>query len=101
MAEKLSGIEGNAIQRIQFQIYAQYQNAALSDYPSAIRGALTMNGDLVVQVDLTLPGPLDKVQAENCCESLPHFPNANYSARMHVFLKTVRETIRPEDEEEE
>ena len=99
VAEKLSGIEGNAIQRIQFQIYAQYQNAALSDHASAIRGALTMNGDLVVQVDLTLPGPLDKVQAENCCESLPHFPNANYSARMHVFQKAVRETIRPEDEE--
>jgi hypothetical protein len=99
VAEKLSGIEGNAIQRIQFQIYAQCQDVALSDFPSAVRGALTMNGDLVVQIDLTLPGPLDKVQAENCCESLPHFSNANYSARMHVFQKTGRETIRPEDEE--
>jgi hypothetical protein len=99
VAEKLSDIEGKAIQRIQFQVYAQYQNATLSDHPSAIRGALTMNGDMVVQVDLTLPGPLDKVQVENFCESLPHFPNANYSARMHVFQKVTRETIRPEDEE--
>ena len=101
VAEKLSGIEGNAIQRIQFQIYAQCQNAAFSDFPSAIRGALTMNGDLLVQIDLTLPGPLDKVQAENCCESLPHFPDAHYSARMHVSRKALHETIRPEEEEME
>jgi len=98
VAEKLTDIEGNAIQKIHFQIYAQCQDVALSDFPSAIRGALTMNGDLLVQIDLNLPGPLDKVQAENCCESLPHFPNANYFARMHIFQNTLRETIQPEEE---
>ena len=99
VAAKLSDIEGNAIQKVQFQVYAQYENATLSDYPSAIRGALTVNGELVVQIDLVLPGPLDKAQVENLCESLPDYTNAKYHARMHLFRKTTQETARPEDGE--
>ena len=99
VAERLAHLEGNDIQEVAFQVYAQYENTHLSDHPSAIRGALTANGDLVVQIDYTLSGPMDKAQLENLCDSLPVLAQANYMARIQIRRRT--EAINKSENEQD
>ncbi len=84
VAERLSDIEGEAVQSIRFQVFARYAKASLSDLPTALRGSISETGDLEVQIELNIPGPMDKAKAENLCESLPDLPGSTYSARIKV-----------------
>jgi hypothetical protein len=84
VAEKLSDLSQPEVVKVKFQVFARHQGANLADHPSAIRGGLTCRGDLEIQIDLAIPGPLDKAQVESLCESLPHLPDGTYSARMSV-----------------
>ncbi|MDI6755573.1 MAG: hypothetical protein QME78_14395 [Thermodesulfobacteriota bacterium] len=87
IAAKVSDVDGKAIQEVQFQIFARYEKASLADFPSAFRGSLAESGSLDVQIELAIPGPMDKAKAESLCESLPIFENGTYSARLRVFSK--------------
>ncbi|MBI4455133.1 MAG: hypothetical protein HY644_04455 [Acidobacteria bacterium] len=84
IAARLTDLTGLIIQRIKFQIFADYRTVDLSSYPSPLRGALTGTGDLEVQLTITCPGPIDKARAESCCESLPNFSHASYTARLWI-----------------
>ena len=99
IAGKLSDVEGPVIQSVQFRIFARYEKTNLADYPSAIRGALTESGNLDVQIELSMPGPLDKAKVEGFCESLPHYENGNYQAQMRIASQ-VPQKIGELDEEE-
>ncbi|MDP1590110.1 MAG: hypothetical protein Q8M07_20320, partial [Prosthecobacter sp.] len=79
VAEKIKDLVGADIQRIRFQIFAQEGGASLADYPAALRGMPTGNGDIEVQLDFSIPGPLDKAAAESLCESLPTIKNGMYT----------------------
>ena len=83
-----------SIDRVRFQVFAKYENANLADHPSAIRGALRESGDLEVQLDFTIRGPLDKARLEALCESLPQMVGAVYWAKLLVAVPTS-----PEDEQ--
>lgn len=97
VAEKIKDLVGADIQRIRFQIFAQEGGASLTDYPAALRGMLTGNGDIEVQLDFSIPGPLDKAAVESLCESLPTIKNGMYTAKMRV----TRSTPEPQAEEDE
>jgi hypothetical protein len=97
LAGKLSDVEGQAIQSARFQIFARYEKASLADYPSALRGSLTDSGDLEVQLDLTIPGPMDKAKVESLCESLPNLVNGTYSSRLRIITRTHPERDSAED----
>jgi hypothetical protein len=84
IAGKLSDVEGQVIQSAKFRIFARYANTNLRDYPSAIRGSLSESGNLEVQIEFSIPGPMDKAKVEGLCESLPHFENGNYQAQMRI-----------------
>jgi hypothetical protein len=84
IAARLTDLSGPVIQRVKFQIFADYRNVDLSGYPSPLRGALTGLGDLDVQLIITCPGPFDKARAEGCCESLPNLSKASYTARLWI-----------------
>ncbi len=84
VAEKLSDIPESEIAKVKFQVLSKYQGVNLTDHPSAFRGGLTCGGDLEVQIDLAIPGPLDKAQIESLCESLPTLPDGTYSARLSL-----------------
>jgi hypothetical protein len=84
VAEKLSDIPESEIAKVKFQVFGKYQGVNLADHPSAIRGGLTCGGDLEVQIDLAIPGPMDKAQIELLCESLPNLPDGTYSARLSI-----------------
>jgi hypothetical protein len=92
LAGKLSDVEGQAIQSARFQIFARYEKASLADYPSALRGGLTDSGDLEVQIDLTIPGPMDKARVETLCESLPTLASGTYSSRVRIIIRTHPES---------
>jgi len=85
VAEKLADMHGDSIQGVRFQVFARYMNTNLGNLPSALRGALTGNGDLEAQIDLHVPGPMDKARVESLCESLPDLPGGTYMARMRVL----------------
>jgi hypothetical protein len=85
-------VEGQAIQSARFQIFARYEKASLADYPSALRGGLTDSGDLEVQIDLTIPGPMDKARVETLCESLPTLASGTYSSRVRIIIRTHPES---------
>ena len=89
-------MEGQAIQSGQGQIFARYEKASLAGSPSALRGALTDSGDLEVQLDLTIPGPMDKAKVESLCESLPNLVNGTYSSRLRIITRTHPESDSPE-----
>lgn len=87
VAERLAGVDGEAVLGIRFQIFVSYTKASLSDIPSALRGSLTGTGDLVAQIDIQIPGPMDKARAEGLCESLPALSGSTYVARFKVIKK--------------
>jgi hypothetical protein len=97
LAGKLSDLEGRAVQSARFQIFARYEKASLADYPSALRGALTESGDLEVQLDLTIPGPMDKAKVESLCESLPNLANGTYSSRVRIITRIQQESESVKD----
>jgi hypothetical protein len=92
VAEKLSDVPESEIAKVKFQVFSKYQGVNLADHPSAIRGGLTCGGDLEVQIDLAIPGPLDKAQIESLCESLPNLPDGTYSARLSLVTRVARES---------
>jgi hypothetical protein len=87
VAERLSDIEGNLIQNVRFQVFVQYANINLSDLPSALRGSLSETGDLEAQIDLSVPGPMNKAKMESLCESLPNLTGGIYMARMRLIIR--------------
>jgi hypothetical protein len=97
LAGKLTDVEGQAVQSARFQIFARYAKANLADYPSALRGALTESGDLEVQLDLTIPGPMDKAKVESLCESLPTLANGTYTSRLRIMTQIHQESESAED----
>ncbi len=94
VAEKLPDVPPSEVVKVKFQVFGKYQGANLADHPSAIRGGLACRGDLEVQIDLAIPGPLEKAETESLCESLPNLPDATYSARLSVVTRASRESAQ-------
>ncbi len=94
VAAKLVNLDSPTIQQVRFSIFADYRNQELSSMPAAYRGGLSGAGDLGVQIDITVPGPLTKAQLEQQCEKLPNLSGASYSARITVVRAdaTAQET---------
>jgi hypothetical protein len=63
---------------------------------AAYRGALTGTGDLDVQLDISVRGPMTKALLEQQCDKLPSLAGANYSARFSVEVPSEG---RPDNEE--
>jgi hypothetical protein len=87
VAERLFDVQGDAVLHIRFGIIARYGNTSLSDLPTALRGSLTEKGDLEVQIDVNIPGPMDKAKAERLCESIPNLRGATYEAGIRVLSR--------------
>jgi len=86
VAARLVDLDSPTIQQVRFSIFADYHNHDFGGLPSAYRGGLSGTGDLGVQIDISVPGPLSKAQLEQQCEKLPNLTGATYSARMTVLL---------------
>ena len=93
-ATRLVDLDDPVIQSARFTIYATYTDQDLTNQPAAYRGALSGTGNLDVQLDITVQGPMDKAALEQHCEQLPDVPNATYAAR--ILVKTQAGSEAPE-----
>ncbi len=89
VAARLVDLDSPTIQQVRFAIFAEYLNHELSSLSSSYRGGLSGGGDLGLQIDITVSGPMTKAQLEQQCEKLPNLAGASYSARMKVVLADV------------
>ncbi|MFQ5659001.1 MAG: hypothetical protein ACE5GZ_01135 [Gammaproteobacteria bacterium] len=95
VAARLNDVEDAVIRFASFTIFASYKGQDLSALPAAYRGALTGQGDLDLQLDITVPGPMSKADLEQQCEKLPNLAGSTYAARVNV------ETPMPSRQEED
>jgi hypothetical protein len=86
VAARLVDLDSPTIQQARFAIFADFRNHDLGSLPAAYRGGLSGTGDLGIQFDISVAGPMTKAQLEQHCEKLPNVPGATYSARMTVVL---------------
>lgn len=84
VAARLTDLDEPVIRSARFTVFASYRAQELSGLPAAYRGALAGAGDLDVQLDISVRGPMTKVALEQHCEKLPKIASANYSARFSV-----------------
>lgn len=84
VAARLNDVDNAVIRFARFTIFASYKGQDLSALPAAYRGALTNQGDLDLQLDITVPGPMSKSELEQQCEKLPNLSGSTYAARVNV-----------------
>ena len=84
VAMRLTDLEEPVIRSTRFTVFANYHGQDLSGLAAAYRGALTGTGDLDVQLDISIRGPITKAMLEQQCDKLPSLSGANYSARFSV-----------------
>lgn len=82
VAAKLVDLDAPIIRQARFSIFTDFKNADLASLPAAYRGGLAGSGDLDLQLEITLHGPLTKAQLEQRCEQLPSLNTASYAARI-------------------
>ena len=87
VAARLVDLETPSILSARFSIFSDVQGQDFASLPSAFRGGLTGNGDLSVQLDINLHGPLGKAELEQQCERVPVIAGATYSARVVVEVE--------------
>ena len=87
VAARLTDVEAPTIVHVRFSIFTEYRGQDLVSLPSAYRGSLEGKGDLDLQMELSIDGPLTKAALEQLCERLPAPQGATYSARIAVELE--------------
>lgn len=98
-AARLIDLEEPVIRSARFTVFADYRGQDLSGAPAAYRGALSGPGDLDVQLDITLRGPMSKMELEQHCERLPNLSGANYSVRFSVEVASDARSSREESQQ--
>lgn len=88
-AARLTDMNDPVIRWIRFAIFADYRGQDLSGLPAAYRGALSGSGDLGLQLDIMVPGPMTKAVLEQHCEKLPNLNSASYTARFSVEIQNA------------
>lgn len=96
VAMRLTDLEEPVIRSARFTVFVNYRGQDLSGLAAAYRGALTGTGDLDVQLDISVRGPMTKALLEQQCDKLPSLSGANYSARFSVEVPSEG---RPDKEE--
>ena len=97
-AARLIDVDDPTIHFARFMIYASYPDHDLASQPAAWRGALSGTGNLDIQIDITVQGPMDKATLEQHCEQLPDVPDATYAARVRIEAPAVSVSEAPEAE---
>jgi hypothetical protein len=84
IAAKLQNYAAAKVVRASFTVYLNQSTGDLSTLPASIRGGLSGQGNLSVEISLTKEGEFTKGEIEQIAESLPAITSAEYSARLEV-----------------
>jgi hypothetical protein len=87
IASKLQNYADVKIVRASFTVFLNQSTGDLSALPASIRGSLSGQGTLSVEIALTKEGEFTKGEIEHVAESLPSISNAEYSARLEVMVE--------------
>ncbi|GFP27623.1 hypothetical protein HKBW3S43_01270 [Candidatus Hakubella thermalkaliphila] len=82
--------------RLRATIFLENSTGDLSSLPASIRGNLSGEGTLTVEITVTKVGEFSKVEVEQIIESLPSLPNADYGARLELLIPSTEEERRDE-----
>ncbi len=84
-AFRLQDYEKATITKAVFKIFLQKEQVGdLSSLPSGIRGSLSGQGDITVEISISKKGTYTKSQIEQQIESLPVISEADFSADLEV-----------------
>jgi len=84
-AFRLQDYEKATITKAVFKIFLQKEQVGdLSSLPSGIRGSLSGQGDITVEISISKKGTYTKSQIEQQIESLPVLTEADFSADLEV-----------------
>ena len=86
VAEKLNDYQDSTIKRIQFFIFSKQSNIELSSIPSALRGTLSGNSDIDIDLVINKNGDFSKAQIEQMIEMLPVFNQAQYRVELKIKI---------------
>ena len=91
-AARLVDVDDPVVHSVRFTIYASYTDHDLASQPAAWRGALSGTGDLDVQIDVTVQGPMDKAHPGNSIAS--SFPTCRTPPTRHASASKRRRRAR-------
>ena len=101
VAVRLADVNEPVIRHARVTVFAAWRGQELSGLPAAYRGALTGQGDLDVQLDITVRGPMAKAMLEQHCERLPNISGAAYSVRFSVEIPAENSLVSQKGKEEQ
>lgn len=84
VASKLNEYPEAIIKKICFLIFFDQKNIEISSLPSGLKGNLSGNSDLTLDLTITQSGDFTKAQIEQMIEKLPSFTNASYRAELKI-----------------
>lgn len=87
IAAKLQSYNDARILRIQFTVFLNQVTGDLSTFPASLRGSLSGQGALSVEITVSKEGQFTKGQIEQMAESLPSITSAEYSARLDISVE--------------
>ncbi len=77
--------------RIRATIFLEKSTGDLSTLPASIRGSLSGQGNLTVEITVSKDGEFTKGEVESIVESLPCLPEASYGARLELLIPSTEE----------
>jgi hypothetical protein len=72
------------IRQVRFFIFSDQKDIDLSSFPTSLRGTLTGNGDVTVDINIGRKGDYKKADVESMIEMLPTFAGADYKAELKI-----------------
>lgn len=91
VASKLNEFPDSKIKTVVFLIFSEQKNIELSSLPSSLRGSLTGNSDLTLDMSIRKHGDFTKAQIEDLIEMLPVISNAQYKAELKISVNQKSE----------
>ena len=87
VAAKLAPFGDVKVVRVRYVIFFEGNKVELSTLPSALRGSMSGNGDIHLELDITKEGEYSKAQLEQLTEQLPNIRDAVYRAELRLLLQ--------------
>lgn len=91
LASKLNEQPDSLTKTIQFFVYSEQKEVELSNFPASLRGNLSGNSDITIDLSIKKTGDFTKAQVEQMIEMLPVINNAQYKAELKIKVNEKAE----------
>jgi len=84
IASRLQGRDEVRISRVRFTVFGEQNRTDLGRFSSGLRGSLTGEGDLTIEITITFDGEYRKAAVERMAEQLPIVLGGEYMAEITI-----------------